>query len=114
MSHTWTSEQPLRIVRTDSAGMDFTDPRDEKEWVRFMKKCGTLARRCNLTYGTARNLTYTYFRPLGRPVQIVRRAIAAGIFQVVQASRKKKIKRGRVIVRGPDGELRFEEKSNAV
>jgi len=109
MSHTWTRDQPLRIVRTDSAGMDFTDPRDEAEWVRFMKKCGTLAKRCMLTYGTARDLTYTYYRPMGRPVQIVRRAIAAGIFQVVQKPRKK-IKRGRIIVRGPDGELRFEER----
>lgn len=109
MSHTWARDQPLRILRKDSAGMDFHFASDEEAWVKFMKKCATLERKQTLTYGSARDLTYIYYRPYGRPVVIVRRAIACGIFQVVR-KKTQAYNRGRVVVRDANGDVRFEVK----
>jgi hypothetical protein len=105
MAYAWHSLRPMRILRMDSEGMHFYWPADEEAWKKFMKKCNTLAKRSKLTYGEARNLAHVY----GWPVQIVRRAITAGIFQWMEKSRRHPIRRGRKVVRGPNGELRFED-----
>lgn len=110
MAYTYHGDRPMRILRMDSEGMNFMWSSDEADWKKFMKKCNTLAKRSKLTYGEARNLAYVYFRSLGRPVQIVRRALVAGIFQFMEKSRRHPQKRGRKVVRGPNGELRFEER----